>query len=160
MENCIIISDRKVEWGPINAKISASSSQNGKRPSNLMLPNSAPWQSTVTNGVYQWLKFSFSRLVTISGFQTKAPFGVPGSAFKNFVFDRSDDGFSWTPVINGQGIDQACCEWEQYQFPEVTARYFRLYLIDNYGHDTIAMDEIQFRFTKKGTFLVRLRWSN
>ena len=58
------------------------------------------------------------------------------SYFRNFRLEVSpDDGHTWQTVHEGAGTNQACCDLVHVSFGGcLTARYFRLAMIDNWGY--------------------------
>ena len=114
-------------------RITSSSDYNKNHlPDNLRNPGGNPWHSKGPNK--EWLQYEFSTPVTFKGFRTKAPGGWDGAMFKNFKFQVSSDGRTWTTVHEGVGRNMDCCDWQETTFSSVTSRYFRLYMVDNWGY--------------------------
>ena len=125
-------------------EITASTSWDSSTlPQNLNKPSGNPWHDK-GNGKNQWLKFEFPNPINIKGIRTKAPSGWDGSAFKNYELQISENGNDWNTVKTGQGINQDCCSWQEIDFPQSTAKFFRLYMKDNWGYGWIAIQEMQF----------------
>ena len=96
----------------------------------------APWHSKDKN-TNAWLMFAFAQPTKLDGFRTKAPSGWDGSSFKDYRFEESNDGKHWNIIKSGQGKNQDCkntdCDWQEIRWPSTTAKYFRLFMVNNWG---------------------------
>ena len=125
-------------WSPLDKSgvtVTASTSWSGDYdPSKLVEGQNNPWHGR-GNGVNQWLKFAFSEPTHLSGFRYQAHTGWDGSSFKDYRFEKSDDGNNWVTVNSGQGPNLDCCEWEEITWDsEPKAKYFRLFMVNDWGY--------------------------
>ena len=124
-------------------RLSASSSWDcGHNPDMIRSASGNPWHAK-GSGTHQWIKFAFPRSVTVDGFRTAAHSGWDGSAFKDYRFESSDDGSSWSTVKSGVGQNQDCCSWQEIRFTATTAEYFRLYMIDDWGYKFLSINHLE-----------------
>lgn len=141
------------EWEPITNKdgevTSSTRWSNAYAPKNVNIPGGNPWHGK-GHGKNQWLKFTFPVQVTIDGFRTKANQGWDKSAFKNYRFEMSNNGNTWTTLNSGQGINQDCCGWQEFKFDPATAKFFRLYMVNNWGYGWLSIQQIQLSFSASG----------
>jgi len=136
-------------WNTLeSALISASSSYSADYlPQNIVLSGSNPWHSGTPNpGVNQWLKFEFSDEVTINGFRTKAHTSWDGSSFKDYRFETFSAGPNWEVIKEGQGINQDCCDFQEIRFPATTGKFFRLFMVNNWGYGWLSLEYMEFSF--------------
>ena len=96
----------------------------------------APWHGR-GKGTNEWLMFAFAQPTKLDGFRTKAPKDWDGSSFKDYRFEESNDGKHWKVIKSGQGKNQDCkntdCDWQEIRWPSTTAKYFRLFMVNNWG---------------------------
>jgi len=93
--------------------------------------------------VNQYIVLDAGAAITLKGFRVKAPSAWDGSAFKNFRFEYSNDGSTWKTALAGQGKNQDCCAWQTFSFAAQHARYYRLYMVDNWGYGFLSIQEMQ-----------------
>ena len=112
-----------------------------------------PWHGS-GNGVNQWIVFDFKIPTYISGFRYKAaggsPQGMHGSSFKNFRFEHfagwNGAFMTWKSFYTGKGDNLDCCEWKTIDFGFAKrSRYFRLYMIDNWGYNWLSIGQLQIK---------------
>ena len=99
----------------------------------------------------EWIKFELEKDTCISGFRAMPAWKYPGGMFKNYRFESSEDGEKWTTVQEGETkpwnnltdilksknypVDPPYDEaWRDFTFPGVTAKWFRLYMVDTHGY--------------------------
>ena len=115
--------------------MTASTSWSGDYdPSKLVEGQNNPWHGR-GNGKDQWLQFAFSEATPVAGFRYQAHDGWDGSSFKDYRFEKSDDGDNWVSVNEGQGVNLDCCEWEEITWDGwPKAKFFRLYMVNDWGY--------------------------
>ena len=133
--------------------LSASTSKSSSYgPAQLKSAAGKPWHSEGT-GLSQWIQFTFPDAVSVSGFRTSAPAGLDTSAFKEYKFQSSVDGATWTTVNQGRGANQDCCDWQTITFPGTTAKFFRLFMVNDWGYKWISINNLELRLSSAATVL-------
>mmetsp|Transcript_1393 Transcript_1393/g.1896 ORF Transcript_1393/g.1896 Transcript_1393/m.1896 type:complete len:428 (-) Transcript_1393:282-1565(-) len=111
--------------------------------SNLKYPLGDPWHDG-QHGIEQWVSFHKSHQVTISGFKVQRPLEAwKGSGFTDFKFQYSNDNENWQTALSGQGANLNLGAIEEFTFAPVSARYWRLYMADNWGYGYLAIQYME-----------------
>ena len=71
------------------------------------------------------------------------PTSWDGAAFKDYELRSSVDGNTWKSVVQGQGTNQDCCDFQEISFAPVTARHFQLSLKSDWGYTYFALAYIE-----------------
>jgi len=115
-------------------------------PDKLVGAGNAPWHGR-GQGANGWLMFAFAQPTKLDGFRTKAPKDWDGSSFKDYRFEESNDGKHWKVIKSGQGQNQDCkntdCDWQEIRFTPTTAKYFRLFMVNNWGYGWLSIDQLE-----------------
>ena len=112
----------------------------------MITKNDNPWHGW-GHGVKQWIVFDFKMPTYVSGFRYKAG-GEPGSSFKKFRFEHWNGmaGWAWESFYTEKGDNLDCCEWKTIEFGFAKrSRYFRLYMIDNWGYNWLSIGQLQIK---------------
>lgn len=127
-------------------RVTASSSWSSQyMPENIKTESGKPWHDK-GHGKNQFLVFDMGNVKTVHKFRVKMNQGWDHSAFKDFRFEYgiSTNG-PWKIAMKGQGIDQDCCDFQEFAFPSaVSARYWRLYMVNNWGYGWLSIQYIEF----------------
>jgi len=128
-------------WNDLRAwTLSASTTYPSLSPDNIKVAGGHMWHDN-ENGVEGYIVLTASAAVTLKGFRVKAP--LAGPAFKNFRFEYDLLGSDpWKTALAGKGVNR-CCDWQTFSFPAQHARYWRLYMVDNWGYGWLAIEEMQ-----------------
>ena len=129
------------KWTALNnagVKVTASSSWSDQySPDKLVGAGNVPWHGK-GQGKNQWLMFAFAQPMKLDGVRTKAPKDWDGSSFKDYHVEESNDGKNWNIIKSGQGMNQDCknddCDWQEIKWTPTTAKYFRLFMVNNWGY--------------------------
>merc|ERR1711881_719101 len=143
---CQLINEYEGTWTALSdvseLKVTASSSHTEYTPDNLKNKKSkVPWHSEGNEGKNQWLMFEFPEPQRVDGFRMQAYYASKlvrswmGSSFKDYRFEKSNDGKTCTTIKSGQGKDLNCCEWQEIRWiSSSSAKFFRLYMVNNWGN--------------------------
>merc|ERR1711881_643470 len=143
---CQLINEYEGTWTALSdvseLKVTASSSHTEYTPDNLKNKKSkVPWHSEGNEGKNQWLMFEFPEPQRVDGFRMQAYYASKlvrswmGSSFKDYRFEKSNDGKTWTTIKSGRGKDLNCCEWQEIRWIRSSpAKFFRLYMVNNWGN--------------------------
>jgi len=134
-------------WVPLDkagVTVTASTSwSDDYNPSKLVEGQNNPWHGK-GNGQNQWLQFAFSDAERVAGFRYQAHTGWDGSSFKDYRFEKSDDGKEWTSVKEGQGTNLDCCAWEEITWDTApSAKYFRLFMVNDWGYKWLSINRLE-----------------
>jgi len=133
---------------PANWNIQASSSWDSNYgAANVVAQGGRPWHSGRRNAFPEDLTFDAGEVITLDGFRTaQPPSGSRGSAMRAFTILKSNDGATFTEVLQGEGRNLAAGETQDIEFPAVSARYWRLNMRSNHGyHRLLTVQYIKFR---------------
>ena len=139
-------------WGPpVKAAIITSSEKSAEFSVEKLLTSDGYWCSEECpqdSSCDADLTFMFPTSVTVDGFRIATAdldgFGV--NIFDDFTLEVSSDGATWESVLEGEGQNLECCDWQEFTFEMTTAKYFRLSMTGNQGGWYIALGELQFRW--------------
>jgi len=133
---------------PTNWNIQASSSWDANyEAGNVMVEGEKPWHSGRRNAFPEFLTFDAGEVITLDGFRTAQPLRHwRGSAMRQFTFSKSNDGETFTEVLQGEGRNLPAGETQDIEFPAVSARYWKLHMENNHGyHRLLTVQYINFR---------------
>lgn len=116
--------------------VEVSSGANSKNIVDLDDPGQVTfWQSTPPGDDCQWVKFDLGEVRTISRIWMLSNPESPDGWLKNFVWQMSDNGETWTD-IEGTAIAENDTFRNIINFDMVATRYLRLYIKEWYGYAT------------------------
>lgn len=124
---------------------------------NVYNESNGGWQ-TPSGSSYtsnQWLKVDFSNptYVDYVRFQNDSSSNYLNTAIKNFRIEASNDDINWTNQHTGVGnIGLGSFTIARFT-PTSTFRYWRVYIVDNYGHPSyIMVTECEMKDTRNSIF--------
>merc|ERR550519_1743467 len=128
-----------------------------KEPSQLRF-NTLIKANQDNKNMNQWVRFELPKATCISGFRALTTWKYPDAMFKDYRFESSEDGETWTTVKGGEGETKPWATeeqvktrsvitglmdgmenwegiWRDYTFPKVTAPWFRLFILSSHGYN-------------------------
>eukprot|EP00929_Paragymnodinium_shiwhaense_P080065 TRINITY_DN41736_c0_g2_i1.p1 TRINITY_DN41736_c0_g2~~TRINITY_DN41736_c0_g2_i1.p1 ORF type:complete len:2428 (-),score=443.19 TRINITY_DN41736_c0_g2_i1:71-7354(-) len=140
----------QVAWvspGELTKSIVASSVLDEKHgPDKALRDDTRSWWSSTGNKAS--LTFELLRKERLTGFRVRQPEGVAGGSFRDWVVSRSASGWAWVEVARGRGREQACCEFQTFEFQPFSSPYWKLDLMNPWGVGAnVTLSYIEFKLS-------------